>query len=65
MRSNPNRPLACDHPSLVSKDFQKDAEGVESKPAKKDEDDDDDLADLFQKMGVDKHTATCTICQTQ
>ncbi|CAE6481662.1 unnamed protein product [Rhizoctonia solani] len=56
---------ACDHPSLVSKDFQKDLDAVESRPAKKDDDEDDELADLFQKMGVDKRVLTCAICQTE
>ncbi|KAG9074684.1 hypothetical protein FS749_013731 [Ceratobasidium sp. UAMH 11750] len=56
---------ACDHPSLVSKDFQKDVDAVESKPAKKDDEEDDDLADLFQKMGVDKRITTCAICQAE
>ncbi|KAF8752293.1 SNF2 family N-terminal domain [Rhizoctonia solani] len=56
---------ACDHPSLVSKDFQKDIDAVESKPAKKDDEEEDELADLFQKMGVDKRALTCTICQTE
>ncbi|CAE6346188.1 unnamed protein product [Rhizoctonia solani] len=56
---------ACDHPSLVSKDFQKDLEAVESRPAKKDDEEEDELADLFQKMGVDKRVLTCTICQTE
>ncbi|ELU39517.1 SNF2 family DNA-dependent ATPase [Rhizoctonia solani AG-1 IA] len=55
----------CDHPSLVSKDFQKDIDAVESKPAKKDDEEEDELADLFQKMGVDKRALTCTICQTE
>ncbi|KAL5639611.1 hypothetical protein ACGC1H_006279 [Rhizoctonia solani] len=57
---------ACDHPSLVSKDFQKDADAVESRPAKKDDEEEEDaLADLFQKMGVDKRVLTCAICQTE
>ncbi|KAH7337757.1 SNF2 family N-terminal domain-containing protein [Rhizoctonia solani] len=56
---------ACDHPSLVSKDFQKDLDAVESRPAKKDDEEDDELADLFQKMGVDKRVLTCAICQTE
>ncbi|CAE6486307.1 unnamed protein product [Rhizoctonia solani] len=58
---------ACDHPSLVSKDFQKDADAVESRPAKKDdeEEEEDALADLFQKMGVEKRTLNCAICQTE
>ncbi|KAF8607218.1 hypothetical protein BDV93DRAFT_435751 [Ceratobasidium sp. AG-I] len=56
---------ACDHPSLVSKDFQKDADAVESKPAKKDDEEDDELADLFQKMGVEKRVMACAICQAE
>ncbi|KAB5589431.1 SNF2 family DNA-dependent ATPase [Ceratobasidium theobromae] len=60
-----NALLACDHPSLVSKDFQRDVDAVESKPAKKDDSEDDELADLFQKMGVDKRITTCAICQTE
>ncbi|KAG8736436.1 hypothetical protein FRC10_009318 [Ceratobasidium sp. 414] len=56
---------ACDHPSLVSKDFQKDVDAVESKPAQKDDEEDNDLADLFQKMGVDKRITACAICQAE
>ncbi|QRV98846.1 SNF2 family amino-terminal protein [Ceratobasidium sp. AG-Ba] len=56
---------ACDHPSLVSKDFQKDVDAVESRPAKKDDEEDDELADLFQKMGVEKRNVACAICQVQ
>ncbi|KAF8748054.1 SNF2 family N-terminal domain [Rhizoctonia solani] len=48
-----------------TKDFQKDIDAVESKPAKKDDEEEDELADLFQKMGVDKRALTCTICQTE
>jgi len=61
--------IACNHPILVSKDFQEDADALELKPADKrkpadDDSDDDGLADLFQKMGV-KTVKLCNVCQTE
>jgi hypothetical protein len=61
--------IACNHPILVSKDFQKDVDALESKPAPKgkhadDDNEDDGLADLFQKMGVNAVTR-CDVCQTE
>ncbi|TDL20620.1 hypothetical protein BD410DRAFT_725354 [Rickenella mellea] len=55
---------ACNHPSLVSKDFSTDKEAVEPKAAKNDGDLDgaDDLADLFGQMGV-AGERKCQMCQ--
>jgi hypothetical protein len=60
--------VACDHPILVSKDFQKDADALDSKPAGKSQQDDDDdggLADLLQKMGVNEAIKRCDVCRTE
>ncbi|KDQ12526.1 hypothetical protein BOTBODRAFT_112769 [Botryobasidium botryosum FD-172 SS1] len=59
---------ACDHPSLISKDYRADADAIEMKPAAKDEDEGkeaDELADLFGKLGVDSEIAKCNICQIE
>ncbi|KAF8470373.1 SNF2 family N-terminal domain-containing protein [Gautieria morchelliformis] len=59
---------ACDHPILVSKDFQTDADALDSKPAGKsqqDDDDDDGLADLLQKMDVNEAIKRCDVCRTE
>ncbi|RXW23200.1 hypothetical protein EST38_g2656 [Candolleomyces aberdarensis] len=46
---------ACNHPLLVSKDFKKDAEAIESTPAKSAEDpQDDDLIAAFGQLGVSR-----------
>lgn len=56
---------ACNHPSLLSKDFLADKEAVEPKAAKSGQDveDADDLAELFGQMGVSS-TRKCQVCQT-
>ncbi|THH01396.1 hypothetical protein EW145_g6925 [Phellinidium pouzarii] len=52
---------ACNHPSLLSKDFAFDKEAVDSRAAK-DLDDADDLAEIFGRMGVSS-TRKCQMCQ--
>lgn len=57
---------ACNHPSLVSQDYRKDKEAVESKAAKNDQDIDDgadDLADLIGGLGLTAATKRCQMCQ--
>lgn len=58
---------ACNHPILVSKDFQKDADALDSKPIGQSQQDDDDggLADIFQKMGIDDAARRCDVCQIE
>jgi len=57
--------LACNHPSLVIKDYKADMEAVEPK-SKKNQDphgeDADDLADIFGELGV---TRKCQLCITE
>lgn len=56
---------ACNHPSLISKDYLEDKEAVDPKAAKgKDLDDADDLADVFGQMGVST-ARKCQMCQTR
>ncbi|TFK29502.1 hypothetical protein FA15DRAFT_610100 [Coprinopsis marcescibilis] len=52
---------ACNHPLLVSKDYKKDVEAIESAPkTKEDEGEDaDDLVAAFNQMGV---TRKCHLC---
>ncbi|KAF5348032.1 hypothetical protein D9758_010054 [Tetrapyrgos nigripes] len=54
---------ACNHPSLVSKDYKVDLEAVESQAAKKasDETDGDDLVAAFGALGVTRKCAICTV----
>ena len=56
---------ACNHPSLISKDFLADKEAVDPKAAKsgQDVDDADDLAELFGQLGVSS-ARKCQVCQT-
>ncbi|KAF9511453.1 hypothetical protein BS47DRAFT_1373028 [Hydnum rufescens UP504] len=61
---------ACDHPALVSKDFTKDADAIESKVPQSQEDDDDknvdELAGLMGSMGLSRELdKKCDICQTE
>ncbi|KAJ3519674.1 hypothetical protein NMY22_g13094 [Coprinellus aureogranulatus] len=52
---------ACNHPILVNKDFKKDAEAVESTPAKKDgNEEDDDLIAAFNQLAVIRKCEMCT-----
>jgi SNF2 family DNA or RNA helicase len=56
---------ACNHPSLISKDFTADNEAVEPQPAKgQDLDDADDLANMLEQMGVSS-ARKCQMCQTR
>ncbi|KAF9453312.1 hypothetical protein P691DRAFT_658741 [Macrolepiota fuliginosa MF-IS2] len=53
---------ACNHPLLVSKDYKKDLEAVESHASKKDsEADADDLVAAFGQMGVTRKCQMCTM----
>lgn len=57
---------ACNHPSLVSKDYRQDKEAVDPKAAKDDDDvgdNADDLADLMGGLGL-ANAKRCTLCQT-
>ena len=56
---------ACNHPTLISKDFICDKEAVEPRAAKgKDLDDADDLADALGQMEVSSGRK-CQMCQTK
>jgi SNF2 family DNA or RNA helicase len=62
--------VACNHPALVTKDFGKDKDAIESTPAKeKDTNEDDDLADdlaaRMANLGLVKEGPTCTVCGTR
>jgi len=56
--------LACNHPSLVSKDYNTDREAIESRPAPKDDDEDEELTTMFQQLGVSKGKK-CQVCQVE
>ena len=59
-------PLACNHPSLVSKDYRQDKEAVDPKAAKDDDDvgdNGDDLAELMGGLGLGA-IKRCNMCQT-
>ncbi|EIW80017.1 hypothetical protein CONPUDRAFT_126467 [Coniophora puteana RWD-64-598 SS2] len=61
---------ACNHPSLISKNYKADAAAIESRPAKSDDDGDgagdgaeaDELAAMFGALGVSRK---CQLCQTE
>ncbi|KAH9034929.1 SNF2 family N-terminal domain-containing protein [Lactarius hengduanensis] len=55
---------ACNHPSLVSKDYNTDREAIESRPAPKDDDEDEELTTMFQELGVSKGKK-CQLCQDE
>ncbi|KAI0267408.1 SNF2 family N-terminal domain-containing protein [Gloeopeniophorella convolvens] len=55
---------ACNHPSLVSKDYSADREAIESRPAPKDDQEDDELTEMFQQLGVSKGRK-CQLCQDE
>lgn len=57
--------VACNHPSLVSKDYKADKEAVDPKAAEKDNDDDlaDDLADMLGGLGLGGAKKHCVLCQ--
>ncbi|KIJ59865.1 hypothetical protein HYDPIDRAFT_117943 [Hydnomerulius pinastri MD-312] len=54
---------ACNHPSLVQKDYRVDKDAAEPKAAKEDEDDADDLAAMFGQLGM-SGGKKCQLCQT-
>jgi hypothetical protein len=58
--------IACNHPSLVSKDYRKDQEAVAPRleKATADDDDGDELADMFGKLGVTQ-VRKCQMCQVE
>src|SRR6266702_2429138 len=56
--------LACNHPSLVSKDYNTDREAIESRPAPKDGDEDEELTTMFQELGGSKGKK-CQLCQDE
>ena len=55
---------ACNHPSLISKDISFDRDAVEPKAVKEGNDleDEDELADMFGKLGM-SGTKKCGMCQ--
>ena len=56
------RYLACNHPSLVSKDYRIDKDAAEPQPSK-DDDDAEDMTAMFGQMGV-SNGKKCQLCQT-
>jgi hypothetical protein len=56
---------ACNHPSLVNKDYKMDQDAIDPKAKGNDADDDDadDLATMFGSLGVTS-TKRCQVCQT-
>ncbi len=56
--------LACTHPSLVSKDYNTDREAIESRPAPKEGDKDEELTTMFKELGVSKGKK-CQLCQDE
>ena len=46
--------IACNHPSLVTKDYNTDREAIESRPAPKDDHEDEELLHMFQQLGISK-----------
>ncbi|KAH9974278.1 SNF2 family N-terminal domain-containing protein [Lactifluus volemus] len=55
---------ACNHPSLVTKDYNVDREAIESRPAPKDDHEDEELTTMFQQLGVSKGKK-CQLCQDE
>lgn len=59
--------VACNHPSLVNKDYKMDRDAIEPKAASKGneaDDDADDLAAMFGSLGV-SNAKRCQVCQTE
>ena len=54
---------ACNHPSLVSKDYKIDREAAEPKASKDEGEDADDLAAAFGQIGI-SGGRKCQVCQT-
>lgn len=60
---------ACNHPSLIDKDYRKDASAIESKPAQRTEEEEEnkeveELADLFGAVDL-AGGKTCAVCQVR
>ena len=55
---------ACNHPSLVSKDYNADREAIESRPNPKDDQEDEELTTMFQQLVVSKGKK-CQLCQDE
>ncbi len=55
---------ACNHPSLVSKDYNADREAIESRPTSKDDQEDEELTTMFQQLVVSKGKK-CQLCQDE
>ncbi|KAN0139248.1 SNF2 family N-terminal domain containing protein [Lactarius tabidus] len=55
---------ACNHPSLVSKDYNTDREAIESRPAPKEGDEDEELTTMFKELGV-SNGKKCQLCQDE
>lgn len=56
--------LACSHPLLVMQDYKNDMDAVDPKPKKNqdaDDDEADDLTDMFGQLGVTRKCQMCTI----
>ncbi|KAG9313720.1 hypothetical protein JVU11DRAFT_6070 [Chiua virens] len=54
---------ACNHPSLVSKNYHIDKDAADPKAVKDDEDDAEDLAAMFDQLGMSS-AKKCQLCQT-
>ena len=55
---------ACNHPSLVNKDYQMDSSPTEPRAASKADDDGDDVAAMFGSLGV-SNAGRCQVCQIE
>lgn len=55
---------ACNHPSLVSKDYNTDREAIDTRPAPKDDQEDEELTTMFQQLEVSKDKK-CQLCQDE
>jgi hypothetical protein len=55
---------ACNHLSLVSKDYHTDREAIESRPAPKDDREDEELTTMFQQLVVSKGKKS-QLCQDE
>ena len=55
---------ACNHPSLVSKDYNADREAIDTRPALKDDQEDEELTSMFQQLVVSKDKK-CQLCQDE
>ena len=55
---------ACNHPSLVSKNYNTDREAIDTRPAPKDDQEDEELTTMFQQLVVSKDKK-CQLCQDE